>query len=39
MPGMEPRTVAVAGGATAAVALGLLIAGGLIARGARGKKG
>ena len=39
MPGMEPRTVAVAAGATAAVALGLLIAGGLIARGARGKKG
>ena len=39
MPGIEPRTVAVAAGATAAVALGLLIAGGLIARGARGKKG
>ena len=39
MPGMEPRTVAVAAGATAAVALGLLIAGGLIARGARGKNG
>ena len=39
MPGMEPRTVAIAAGATAAAALGLLIAGGLIARGARGQKG
>ena len=36
MPGVEPRTTAIAAGATA---LGLLIAGGLIARGMRGKKG
>ena len=38
MPGMQPRTVAIAAGATAAAALGLLIAGGLIARGRVAKK-